>query len=284
MRFNIIHQLKQKYPVQLLCKIAQVSRSGYYKWLKRQNCRRDHKIKQIISSEYHRLKGIYGYRRMRILLKRKYGIHVNHKRVYRLMKLLQLKAVIRRRRPYTQYSSYGNERLPNVLNRQFKTDQPDRKWVTDVTYLTVNGQRMYLSVILDLFNNEVVSYQLSHHAGLELVIKTVEQAVEKRNVRGVLLHSDQGGQYTSAQYIQLLRTYGIVQSMSRKGDCLDNAPMESFFGHLKSEFLYDRKFSNKQQFCEELCQYIHFYNNERFQAKLNEMAPAEYRSHFMRSA
>src|SRR5690606_24456658 len=107
-------------------------------------------------------------------------IHVNHKRVYRLMKLLQLQAVIRRRRPYTQYASHGNERLPNVLNRQFEADQPDRKWVTDVTYLTVNGQRMYLSVILDLFNNEVVSYQLSHHAGLELVMHTVKQAMEKR--------------------------------------------------------------------------------------------------------
>lgn len=118
-------------------------------------------------------------------------------------------------------------------------------------YLTVNGQRMYLSVILDLFNNEVVSYQLSHRAGLELVMQTAKQAVKKRNVRGVLLHNDQGGQYTSPQYIQFLRTHGIIQSMSRKGDCLDNAPMECFFGHLKSEFLYNRKFSSKQQFCEE---------------------------------
>lgn len=186
------------------------------------------------------MKGIYGYRRMQLLLKRKYGIHINHKRVYRLMKQMGLLAVIRRKKRKF-YSHWAHHRVPNLLNRNFHATRPNQKWVTNMTELTVNGQRVYLSVILDLFNNEVVSYNLGRHPSLNLVVQTLNQAVTKTGAENVILHSDQGGQYASGQYAAVLQRYGIKQSMSRRGNGLDNAAMESFFGHLKSRCSIPRK-------------------------------------------
>lgn len=283
-RFEVIHLLKDKYPIQLLCKIALVSRSGYYKWLGRLHNEKDCKIKKAIQIEYEQLKGIYGYRRMTTLLRKKYSFLVNHKKVYRLMKKMHLQARIRRKRPYIKYSSKAHHSVPNILNRQFHADSPNQKWVTDITYLFVNEHRIYLSVIMDLFNNEVISYQLSNHPTLDFVLNTVQEAVVKTKVCNTMLHSDQGGQYTSKEFKQLLISHGIAQSMSKRGNCLDNAAIESFFSHLKSEFVYNQKFKSKEQFVLELDQYIHFYNNERFQAKLKQMAPVIYRDHYLQSA
>jgi transposase InsO family protein len=230
--YTIIQELRGQYSVSLLCSIAGVSRSGYYKWEKRQQnpslkTVENEGLKEKILECYQDVNGIYGYPRIKVWLQQKYGIRVNHKRVYRLMKELGIQARIRRKRKY-----FGHKEKvvisENKLNREFTASRPNEKWVTDITYVIFNGRRLYLSVIYDLFNNEVVAYKISKRNDLQLVMDTVKEAIKKGDVNGVLLHSDQGFQYTSRQYNQLLKQYNITASMSRKGNCLDNACIKSF--------------------------------------------------------
>ncbi|WP_342426794.1 IS3 family transposase [Paenibacillus sp. FSL L8-0158] len=282
-KFAVIQELLSKgHSIVLLCELAGVSKSGFYKWIKRkmfvsQKQREDETIKLKIMSCYEKLKGIYGYRRVKVWLNRIYGIHINHKRVRRLMGELGIKAIIRRKKPY-----YGKKEAyvisGNHLNREFKADQLNQKWVTDITYLIFNGQRLYLSAIQDLFNNEIVAYQISRRNDLSLVLDTVKKARKRQDARGVLLHSDQGFQYTSRQYTNLLKRYGIQASMSRKGNCWDNACIENFFSHFKTECFYLHAFHSAQQVEHAVQKYIHFYNHERFQEKLNNLTPYEYRT------
>lgn len=282
-KFAVIKELlHKKYNLTLLCNLAGVSRSGFYKWLNRQTFvspkqREDEAMKLKIVECHEKLKGIYGYRRVKVWLKRTYAIHMNHKRVQRLMGELGLRAVIRRKRPY-----YGKKEAyvisDNHLNREFTAEQPNQKWVTDITYLIFGGQRLYLSAIKDLFNNEIVAYQISSRNDLKLVLDTVKKARKRRDTKGVLLHSDQGFQYTSRQYSKLLERYEIKASMSRKGNCWDNACMENFFGHFKSECFYLHSFHSAKQVRHAVQQYIRFYNHARFQTKLNNLSPYEYRT------
>ncbi|KAE8561525.1 transposase [Paenibacillus polymyxa] len=274
--------LSKGHSIVLLCELAGASKSGFYKWIKRkmfvsQKQREDETMKIKIMACYEKLKGIYGYRRVKVWLNRIYGIHINHKRVRRLMGELGIKAIIRRKRPY-----YGKKEAyvisGNHLNREFKADQLNQKWVTDITYLIFNGQRLYLSAIQDLFNNEIVAYQISRRNDLSLVLDTVKKARKRQDARGVLLHSDQGFQYTSRQYTNLLKRYGIQASMSRKGNCWDNACIENFFSHFKTECFYLHAFHSAQQVEHAVQKYIHFYNHERFQEKLNNLTPYEYRT------
>jgi len=277
-----IKKLTTKHSITLLCSIGKVSRSGYYKWLKRREFSSNKQLSDIdlqkkIMECHLKLKGIYGYYRITAWLKRTYGIVVNHKRVYRLMKLMGIQARIRKKKPY-----FGKREASvissNILNRDFKSNEPNKKWVTDITYLMFNNQRLYLSVILDLFNREVVSYQISEHCSVKLVLDTVNAATKNKNVNGILLHSDQGHQYTSRAYNTFLRSKNIRPSMSRKGNCLDNACIENFFGHLKSELMYINKFKTKDEVIQAVNEYMYFYNNERFQAKLKNRSPIEYRT------
>ena len=242
---------------------------------------KDEKTKEILKAEYQQLKGIYGYRRMRIVLEKKHGIRHNGKKVYRILKEMGLQAQVRRRRANYPYIGMGTEVHPNILARQFQADRPDRKWVTDITVIVQNGQRYYLSVIMDLFNREIVGYKMDRHMDLRLVIESVNEAIGNRDVRGLMIHSDQGGHYTSRAYGLYLKGKGIIQSMSGKGNCLDNAVMENFFGHLKSELIYNTKFKTGDWLKKDISEYIRFYNNERIQEKLNKMAPVEYRSHLL---
>ncbi|MFS0639256.1 IS3 family transposase, partial [Mesobacillus foraminis] len=248
------------YPIQLLCEILCVSKSGYYKWVKRQLCPserqlEDEEIKKKILGCHYKFKGIYGYRRVKIWLEKTYDLFLNHKRVQRLMSELGLKAVIRKRKPY-----HGKKEAyvisDNHLNRDFHASRPDEKWVTDITYLIFNGQRLYLSAIKDLYNNEIVSYHVSRRNDLKLVIDTLKKAKKKRNVKGILLHSDQGHQYTSHQYNKLLRKYKMQPSMSRKGNCWDNACMENFFSHFKSECFYLYSFRTSEEVKDAVSKYI----------------------------
>ncbi|WP_236695058.1 IS3 family transposase, partial [Peribacillus butanolivorans] len=273
---------KEHYPIQLLCEIAHVSRSGYYKWLKRkispsEKQLEDEEIQKKIIGCYNKLKGIYGYRRVKVWLDKTYGLNLNHKRVQRLMRELGLKSLIRKRKPY-----YGKKEAyvisKNLLNRDFHASGPNEKWVTDITYLIFNGQRLYLSAIKDLYNNEIVSYQVSRRNDLKLVIDTIKKAKKKRNVKGILLHSDQGYQYTSHQYNNLLKKYKMQSSMSRKGNCWDNACMENFFSHFKSECFYMNSFRTSEEVRGAVSMYIRFYNHHRFQKKLNNLSPYQYRT------
>lgn len=280
--YTVIQEMSDRYSISLLCTIARVSRSGYYKWRKRlhhptSRSLENERLKGKILEGYQQVNGIYGYPRMTVWLRQKHGIHVNRKRVYRLMKELGIQARIRKKRRF-----YGHKEKmvvsENKLNREFTASRPNEKWATDITYLLFNGRRLYLSTIYDLFNNEVVAYQISKRNDLRLVIQTVKKAVKKRDVNGVLLHSDQGFQYTSQQYHQLLQQYNITASMSRKGNCLDNACMESFFGHFKSECLYLHHFTMDEEVIQAVHHYMHFYNHERFQNRLNYLSPVDYRA------
>mgnify|MGYP001484006335 CR=1 FL=1 len=280
--YKVIQSLSSTYPVQALCKLAQVSRSGYYKWLSRPDegtakQQRDRQLTQWILDGFRKTKGIYGYPRMTAWLRREHGCCVNHKRVYRLMKQAGIQALIRQKKRYWKNICEGNK-AENLLNREFTAERPNEKWVTDITYLPYNGKHLYLSAIQDLFSKEIVAYQISERNDLSLVLDTVKQAVKKEGVTGVLIHSDQGFQYTSHKYKDLLQQYTMKRSMSRRGNCLDNACMENFFSHLKAECLYLNRFSSKVELIQAIHSYIRFYNEERIQCGLNNLSPAEYRA------
>jgi transposase InsO family protein len=268
--------------VQALCKLAHVSRSGYYKWLNRPlegtaKQQADQQLIQWLQDGFRVFKGTYGYPRMTAWLRRQHGCVINHKRVYRLMKQANLQSLIRKKKRFHKPICEGNK-ADNVLNRVFHAERPNEKWVTDITYLPHHGKHLYLSTIKDLFSKEIVAYQISERNDLQLVLDTLEKAVKKEGVTDVLIHSDQGFQYTSHKYKNALQTYTMTRSMSRRGNCLDNACMENFFGHLKAECLYINHFSTKDELIHAVCSYIQFYNEERIQCGLNNQSPAEYRA------
>ncbi|MEK4508020.1 IS3 family transposase [Paenibacillus anaericanus] len=282
-QYELVNQLVSAgYNITLLCEIAKVSRSGYYKWIRRMltpssKQLMDEELKEKIMEVHQRLHGIFGYPRIQTWLFKTHGIHVNHKRVYRLMKEMGIKSKIRRKKRFHgKKETYVTS--DNILNRDFHASQPNEKWVTDITYIPYNQKNLYLSTIYDLFNNEVISYQISTRNDLQLVIDTVELARGVRKTEGVLLHSDQGYQYTSRLYNKLLTQYKMKVSMSRKGKCLDNACMESFFGHFKAECMYIQSFQSEEALISAIHEYIRFYNYDRFQKKLNNLSPVEYRT------
>lgn len=265
-------------------KIAGIPRSTYYYHLK--NMKKPDKyehLKSVITQIYHDNKGRYGYRRITLELRnREYSI--NHKTVQRLMKLLGLKSMVRIKK-YKSYRGKVGKIAPNLLGRNFKADKPNQKWVTDVTEFSISGKKLYLSPILDLYNGEIVSYNLSERPTFHQVTDMLKKAFEKiPDNTNLILHSDQGWQYQMRRYQKLLEKKGVRQSMSRKGNCLDNAVMENFFGLLKSELFYLQKFNSVDQFIEELTAYIDYYNNKRIKSKLKGLSPVAYRIQSSRAA
>lgn len=222
----------------------------------------------------HKAHPYYGYPRMTVALS-KNGYHINHKKTYRLMRALGIKSVIRKKRRY--FGKVASIVHPNRLAREFKSDAPGMKLVTDITYLPFANQFYYLSAVQDLYHNEIVGYRLSNRNDLQLVLDTLDDVRKKTDVQGAIIHSDQGFQYTSAVYNKRLDEFGMVGSHSRKGNCLDNACIESFFSHLKSETLYINHYTTEQELLQAIERYIDFYNNERFQKKLGHLSPVQYR-------
>ena len=263
----------------VLLKIAQMARSTYYYYLKQINKEDKYKkIKEEITVIYHENKGRYGYRRITMELHNR-GYIINHKTVLRLMKMLRLQCFVRARK-YRSYRGTIGKICDNHLNRNFKADKPNQKWVTDVTQFSLFGEKLYLSPIIDLFNGEVVSYNISERPVFAQVMDMIEKAFNKiPNNTNLILHSDQGWQYQMKQYQQVLKEKGIIQSMSRKGNCLDNSCAENFFGLLKSELLYLQEFKSMTHFKDELVKYIEYYNNKRIKGKLKGMSPVQYRIH-----
>jgi len=240
-------------------------------------------IKTQITEIYHKHKGRYGYRRITLEL-RKNGVVINHKTVQRLMKILGLKSMVRVKK-YRSYKGNVGKIAPNILNRNFVANKPNKKWVTDVTEFSLFGQKLYFSPILDLYNGEIISYNVSKRPTFRLVMNMLDKAFTKTSSdTSLILHSDQGWQYQMKRYQHLLSEKGITQSMSRKGNCLDNAVMENFFSHLKSELLYLQKFDNLEHFISELHDYIYYYNNIRIKAKLKGLSPVEYRTQSFQAA
>ena len=281
---QVVQELRQEYPLTLLLSIAQLPRATFYYHLKRmKRADKYEAAKQEISRIYHENKGRYGYRRIAIEL-RKHGFHLNHKTVQRLMKELNLFCRVRMKK-YRSYKGEVGKTAPNLLNRDFHADKPNQKWVTDVTEFSLFGQKLYLSPILDLHSSDLVSYTISERPALSMVISMLDKAFEKiPNGTNLILHSDQGWQYQHKHYRQMLENKGIRQSMSRKGNCLDNAVMENFFGLLKSELLYLQEFQSVEHFKQELIEYLDYYNNRRIKAKLNGLPPALHRQQALLAA
>lgn len=233
-------------------------------------------IKDEIVAIYHENQGRYGYRRItQELHNRNYCI--NHKTVQRLMKELHLKCMVRVKK-YRSYKGKVGKIAPNLLQRNFKADKPNQKWATDITEFAMFGKKIYLSPILDMYNGEIISYNISERPVLSQVLDMVDRAFSTLpDSTNLIFHSDQGWQYQHKQYQKRLREKGIRQSMSRKGNCLDNAVMENFFGLLKSELIYLKKFCSIEEFVIELKNYIDYYNNKRIKSKLKGLSPVQYR-------
>jgi len=234
-------------------------------------------LKEKIKAVYKKHKGRYGYRRVHMTLSNE-GTHVNHKTVFRLMQNLGLKSQIRRQR-YKSYMGNVGRVAHDLLKRRFQAKRPNQKWVTDVTEFNIEGSKLYLSPILDLYNGEIVSYQIAKSPKFELVDNMLTKAMKRLNKEDKpILHSDQGWQYQMAAYQMRLKQRGMRISMSRKGNCLDNAAMESFFGTLKSECFYTNKFATVSELEKTLHEYIRYYNHDRIKLKLNGLSPVQYRT------
>jgi len=277
---QVVEALKEQYPVTQLCRFLQISRSGYYQYLKRQGQERNKELKERMKAIYMKRHKKYGYRRIQGELERE-GLKVNHKKVLRLMQELGLKSIIRQKRTYqsTYQAAEAQGRVAaNLLERDFHAQRPNQKWVTDVTQFRVGDQRLYLSAIKDLCGKDIVAYHMSTRNDNELVLQTFAKAFEMhKDVTGLIVHSDQGFQYTSHAYHDMLLKVGTRISMSRRGNCLDNAAMESFFSHLKAEALYPYDIRSVEEAQRRIEEYIRFYNEERIQIKLNKLTPVEYR-------
>lgn len=199
------------------------------------------------------------------------------------MQSMRLKSLIRTKK-YQSYRGEEGATAPNVLNRSFRAAKPNQKWVTDITEFKVGGKKLYLSPILDLYNQEIISYELSEHPSLKSVTTMLEKAFTKKTLQeSLILHSDQGWQYSMKQYQKILEAKGVVQSMSRKGNCLDNAVIENFFGTLKAELFYLKKYQSIQELKREIKGYIQYYNHDRIKLNLNGMSPVQYRAHHNRN-
>ena len=280
----MIWELRHEFKLSLLLEIAELPRSTYYYYIKHRNDEDKYsEIKKQITDIFHENKGRYGYRRITMEMHNR-GYIINHKTVLRLMNEEKIKCMVRIKK-YRSYKGEVGKIAPNLLERDFSTTAPNEKWVTDVTEFSLFGRKLYLSPILDLHSSYLVSYTISEHPALSLVLDMARQALSVLP-RGAepILHSDQGWQYQNKRYQKLLKDHGIKQSMSRKGNCLDNAVMENFFGLLKSELLYLKEFDSLDQFKAELIEYLDYYNNRRIKAKLKGLPPAVHRKQALEAA
>lgn len=235
-------------------------------------------VKEVIQQIFDEHQGRYGYRRITLELRNRSYV-LNHKTVRRLMREMNLECLVRIIK-YRSYRGKVGKIALNILERDFQATKPNEKWVTDVTEFHLHGEKLFLSPILDLYNGEIIAYNVEQRPVYPLVSKMLEKAFETlKEGDSPTLHSDQGWHYQMKQYQKALKEQGITQSMSRKGNCLDNAAMESFFGLLKSELLYLKDFKSMEHFKQELENYIHYYNHKRIKEKLNGMSPAQYRIH-----
>lgn len=271
--------------VGLLCSLAQVSRSGYYRWLRQADIPdKDDADYLLIKDVYDTGRGKYGWRTIQMKLMAK-GIVMNHKKIQRIKIKYRLYTTIRKINPYKAIMKKTQEHrtCENILNRDFRRVVPYRAFGTDITYLPFNHRMAYLSAVKDFASGEIVAWQVSMHIDMALVLQTVEQLKNNSSLPsllGSLIHSDQGFHYTNPEYIRMIKALNMVQSMSRKGNCIDNAPTESFFGHFKDDVNYKdcKTFERLQELTN---QYIHYYNHERQQWHLKKMTPVAYRNHLL---
>ena len=278
-KYRVIYRHKDKYSISEMCRFFGVSRSGYYDFVARMDIPdKDLPIAEKIKECQNKCGKTYGYRRVHLWLEGE-NIHHNPKTVLRIMQKYDLLSVIRRKK-YRKYTDVIHK-YPNLLNRNFKADKPNQKWVTDISYIHISQGVLYLSIIRDLYDNSIVSYKTSTTQNVALVLNTIRAAKRKEKVTAELqLHSDQGFQYTSNQYFKLTKSYGITPSMSRRGNPYDNSLAENFFSILKTECINRVKLKTFADARLLIDQYIYFYNNQRIQLK-TKLTPFEKRSQFI---
>ncbi|MBQ8836270.1 MAG: IS3 family transposase, partial [Clostridia bacterium] len=274
------------YSVKEICTALKLNRSSYYKWKKRKQSHKELlniQIAKYVKDYYEESDGVLGYRQMSITINKECTKELPHKinvkRVRRIMQILGLRSVIRRKRP-DYIKSTPEITAENVLNRDFKAEVPFEKWLTDVTeFKYYNGpeiKKVYLSAILDLYDRRIIAYKIGDSNNNALVFETFDEATSLYPNAKPIFHSDRGFQYTNKVFHQKLVDAGMIQSMSRVGRCLDNAPMEGWWGILKSEMYYLKKFTSREMLVSAIEKYIHFYNTRRYQKRLNCMSPCEY--------
>ena len=277
LKYRVIERFREKYPVNAMCEVFEVSRSGYYAWRKRQSRpAKDQWLVDLITECQRESKQTYGFRRVMLWLER-HNVHANSKAVLRIMRKYSLLSQIRRTRAYTHYQQ-AVHKYPNLLNRQFEQLLPNRFWVTDITYIPTPQGMRYMCAVVDLCGKVVLSWRLGSDMTASLVTDTIRDALKQEKVTdGLALHSDQGSQYTSQAYFDLTKEYYVSPSMSSPGCPYDNAAMENFFGILKTECLYRAHFSSRAEVEQLITEYVDFYNFERISLK-NGLTPVEFRS------
>lgn len=278
-KYLVVYRHKDKYSISEMCKFFAVSRSGYYDYIKRMDIpAKDLLLAEKIKECQENCGKTYGYRRVHIWLERQ-GIHHNPKTILRVMQKYNLLSVIRRKK-YRNYVEHLHK-YPNLLNRDFKAERPNQKWVTDISYIKTAQGTLYLSIIRDLFDNSIITHKTGTEQNVNLVLSTIREAKKKEKVTAELqLHSDQGFQYTSQAYFKLTQSYNIIPSMSRRGNPYDNALAENFFSILKTECIYRTKLKTYEEARLLIDEYISFYNNERIQIK-TKLTPLEKRSQYI---
>ncbi|KIS13015.1 transposase IS861 orfB [Streptococcus equi subsp. zooepidemicus Sz105] len=272
----------KEFNLRILLDILNLSRSTYYYHLKRLAQKdKDSNLKETIQDIYAEHKGRYGYRRVHLELKNR-GLHVNHKKVQRLMTELGLKARIRAKRRYNSYKGEVGKKADNLIKRQFKATQPLQKCYTDVTEFSIpaSDQKLYLSPVLDGYNSDIIAYNLSVSPNLQQLQTMLNESFPEKTYQDTILHSDQGWQYQHVYYHNFLENRGMKPSMSRKGNSLDNGMMESFFGTLKTEMFYgfEKEFTSLEDLAIAISEYIDYYNNKRIKLTLKGLSPVQYRT------
>ena len=243
----------------------------------------DQERMQLVSEAYEISRKTYGYRRIQLWIEREHGIKINHKTVLRLMRKLNIRSVARKRNPYrliqNQYGAIHT--YPNLLRQNFKAKGPNEKWGTDITYINTQQGFVYLTVIKDFFDGTILGHAMSRSFSTKMVLQAIRSVTTNSlSIQGVVMQSDQGPQFQTPAYHSMVSQFGIVPSMSRKGNCLDNAPTESFFSQLKEELLRHIKIQDFQEAVQVVDDYIHFYNHDRIQLK-TKLTPLEFRRQFV---
>lgn len=280
MKYGQIEEWRQHYPVALMCRVFEISESGYYAWRDRPlspRAKENARLEVEIRAAHQRTRETCGPERLQSDLS-DHGIRVGVDRIKRIRKKLGLRCKQKRKFKVTTDSRHHLPVAPNLLGRNFNVPAPNRAWVSDITYIPTDEGWLYLAGLKDLFNGELVGYAMSERMTKNLVMQALFRATStKRPAKGLIHHSDRGSQYCAHEYRKLLEQFGMAASMSRRGDCWDNAPMESFWGTLKNELVHHRRFHTRAQAIQEITEYIEiFYNRQRKQARLGYLSPAAF--------
>jgi transposase InsO family protein len=275
-----MEESRKNYPLWLMCKVLQVSRAGYYHWTKRITSYRyleDRKLLDIIRYHYNRSRGTYGLPRIYASI-RKEGLKVNKKRVARIMRVNNIRAKTKKRFKVTTRQNSRAKASENMLKGNFSSEQENRIWTSDITYLWTKQGWLYLAVVMDVYSRKIVGWSLGSSLSKQLVIKALMMAIIHRKPEaGIIFHSDRGSQYTSNSVRELLKIYQMTQSMSSSGNCYDNAITESFFHTLKIELIFWNRYQNREQAKRSIFEYIEvFYNRERLHSSIGYLSPVEF--------